>query len=228
MADVFFAGLRARSHHESRVQKIRRLFDAAGFGDVVRPGDLTAVKLHVGERGCDTYINPVFARQVVDKVKECQAHPFVTDTGTLYAGSRADAVRHTVTAIEHGFAYAVVGAPVIIADGLSGGYWKEVAVGGNHFENVRIAGGILAADSMLVLSHVKGHDLAGFGGAIKNLAMGCAPPSGKAEQHAGRPFVEIERCGGCGRCIQVCPQAAVTLVEGRARFNPERCVGCGD
>lgn len=228
MADVFFAGLRARSHHESRVQKIRRLFDAAGFGDVVRPGDLTAVKLHVGERGCDTYINPVFARQVVDKVKEHQAHPFITDTGTLYAGSRADAVRHTVTAIEHGFAYAVVGAPVIIADGLSGGYWKEVAVGGNHFENVRIAGGILAADSMLVLSHVKGHDLAGFGGAIKNLAMGCAPPSGKAEQHAGRPFVEIERCGGCGRCIQVCPQAAVTLVEGRARFNPERCVGCGD
>lgn len=228
MADVFFAGLRARSHHESRVQKIRRLFDAAGFGDVVRPGDLTAVKLHVGERGCDTYINPVFARQVVDKVKERRAHPFVTDTGTLYAGSRADAVRHTVTAIEHGFDYAVVGAPVVIADGLLGGYWKEVAVGGNHFENVRIAGGILAADSMLVLSHVKGHDLAGFGGAIKNLAMGCAPPSGKAEQHAGRPFVEIERCGGCGRCIQVCPQAAVTLVEGRARFNPERCVGCGD
>ena len=228
MADVFFAGLRARSHHESRVQKIRRLFDAAGFGDVVRPGDLTAVKLHVGERGCDTYINPVFARQVVDKVKERRAHPFITDTGTLYAGSRADAVRHTVTAIEHGFDYAVVGAPVIIADGISGGYWREVAVGGNHFENVRIAGGILDAESMLVLSHVKGHDLAGFGGAIKNLAMGCAPPSGKAEQHAGRPFVEIERCGGCGRCIQVCPQAAVTLVEGRARFNPERCVGCGD
>lgn len=228
MADVYFANLRARSHHESKIQKIRRLFDAAGFDRVVRPGDLTAVKLHVGERGCDTYINPVFARQVVDKVKERRAHPFITDTGTLYAGSRADAVRHTVTAIEHGFDYAVVGAPVIIADGISGGYWREVAVGGNHFENVRIAGGILDAESMLVLSHVKGHDLAGFGGAIKNLAMGCAPPSGKAEQHAGRPCFETEICKGCGRCVQVCPQAAVTLVEGRARFNPERCVGCGD
>ncbi|NLB00024.1 MAG: DUF362 domain-containing protein, partial [Methanomicrobiales archaeon] len=120
MADVYFASLRARSHHESKVAKIRRLFDAAGFGTAVRPGDLTAIKLHVGERGCDTYIHPLFARQVVDKVKERGAHPFLTDTATLYAGSRADAVRHTVTAIEHGFAYAVAAAPVIIADGLTG------------------------------------------------------------------------------------------------------------
>jgi len=228
MADVYFANLRARSHHESKVEKIRRLFDAAGFGEVVRPDDLTAVKLHAGERGCDTYVHPLFARQVVDKVKERGAHPFVTDTATLYAGSRSDAVRHTVTAIEHGFDYAVVGAPVIVADGLKGGYWREVAIDTGHFESVRIAGSILDADSMIVLSHVKGHDLAGFGGAIKNLAMGCAPPSGKAEQHAGRPFVEIERCGGCGKCTTVCPQAAMTLADGRAVLNPEHCVGCGD
>jgi uncharacterized Fe-S center protein len=228
MADVYFANLRARSHHESKVEKIRRLFDAAGFGEVVRPDDLTAVKLHAGERGCDTYVHPLFARQVVDKVKERGAHPFVTDTATLYAGSRSDAVRHTVTAIEHGFDYAVVGAPVIVADGLKGGYWREVAVDTGHFESVRIAGSILDADSMIVLSHVKGHDLAGFGGAIKNLAMGCAPPSGKAEQHAGRPYVEIERCGGCGKCTTVCPQAAMTLADGRAVLNPEHCVGCGD
>ncbi len=228
MADVYFANLRARSHHESKVQKIRRLFDAAGFAEVIRPGDLAAIKLHAGERGCDTYLHPVFARQVVDKVKERRAHPFITDTGTLYAGSRADAVRHTVTAIEHGFDYAVVGAPVIVADGLRGGYWGEVAIDAGHFQSVRIAGNILDADSMIVLSHVKGHDLAGFGGAIKNLAMGCAPPSGKAEQHAGRPLLESENCIGCGRCTQVCPQAAMTIVDGRAQFNPEHCVGCGD
>lgn len=164
MANVYFANLRARSHRESKVQKIRRLFDAAGFGEVIRPGDLAAVKLHVGERGCDTYLHPLFVRQVVDKVKERQAHPFITDTATLYAGSRADAVRHTVTAIEHGFDYAVVGAPVIVADGLAGGYWAEVAIDGKHFQSARIAGSILDADSMIVLSHVKGHDLAGFGG----------------------------------------------------------------
>ena len=228
MADVYFANLRARSHHESKVQKIRRLFDAAGFGEAVRQGDLTAVKLHVGERGCDTYLHPVFVRQVVDKAKERGAHPFITDTGTLYAGSRADAVRHTVTAIEHGFDYAVVGAPVIVADGLAGGYWGEIPVEGKRFQSVKIAGNILAAESMIVLSHVKGHDTAGFGGAIKNLAMGCAPPRGKAEQHAARPCLESGNCIGCGMCTMVCPQAAMTVVDGRAKFNPEHCVGCGD
>jgi len=63
-----------------------------------------------------------------------------------------------------GFDYAVVGAPVIIADGLRGDHWSEVAINGKHFGSVRIAGDILAAESMIVLSHVKGHDLAGFGG----------------------------------------------------------------
>ena len=228
MADVYFAALRARGPHESKTAKIRRLFDAAGFDAAIRPGDLAAVKLHVGERGCDTYVHPLFARQAVDKIKERGAQPFLTDTATLYAGSRADAVRHTVTAIEHGFAYAVAGAPVIIADGLTGGYWKEVAVGGKHFERVRIAGSILDADSMIVLSHVKGHDTAGIGGAIKNLAMGCAPPAGKAEQHAARPCLESGNCIGCGICTLVCPQAAMTVVDGRAVLNPEHCVGCGD
>jgi uncharacterized Fe-S center protein len=227
-ATVYFAGLRARNSGDSKIRKIRRLLEAVGLEDVIRPADLTAIKLHVGERGCDTYLNPVLVRQVVDTVRERGAYPFITDTGTLYAGSRADAVSHTITAIEHGFDYAVVGAPVLIADGLRGGYWSDVAIDKNHFQTVKIAGSIMDADSMIVLSHVKGHDLGGFGGAIKNLAMGCAPPIGKAEQHTGRPIVDLERCGGCGKCTAVCPQAAMTLVEGRAFFNPEHCVGCGD
>ncbi len=225
---VYFANVRARTTGESKIQKVRRLFDAAGFDRVVRPADLTAIKVHVGERGCDTYVSPVLVRQVVDRVKERGAKPFITDTGTLYAGSRSNAVDHLVTAVEHGFDYAVVGAPVIVADGLRSGHWTEVAVRKKHFERVRIAGDIAAADSMIVLSHVKAHDLAGFGGAIKNLGMGCAPALGKAEQHSGRPLLDEERCEGCGRCTVVCPQAAMTLVEGRARYNPEHCVGCGD
>ncbi len=227
-ADVYFANLRARSSSESRIVKIRRLFDAAGFATVTRPGDLTAIKLHVGERGSDTFIKPVFVRQIVDRVKEQGAQPFITDTGTLYAGSRANAVDHIITAVEHGFDYAVVGAPVIIADGLRSGHFAEVAIGKRHFASVKIAGAIAAADSMIVLSHVKGHDLAGFGGAIKNLAMGCAPAIGKAEQHAGRPILDEAGCMGCGKCTGICPAAAMTMVDGKAQLNPEHCVGCGD
>jgi len=225
---VYFADIRAGNPDESKIKKIQRLFDAAGFGDLIMPDSLTAVKVHFGERGNDAYTSPVFVRQVVDKIKALGGKAFVTDTATLYAGSRSHAVDHATLAIEHGFCYAVVGAPIIIADGLKSGNSREVSVQGSHFKSVKIAGDIAAADAMIVISHFKGHDLAGFGGAIKNLGMGCATRAGKAEQHLARPTVNREACDGCGLCTGVCPAAAMALEDGKAEVHPEHCVGCGD
>ncbi len=180
---VYFVGLRAHSDQESTISKVQRLFDSAGFPDIVAPHDRTALKLHFGERGNDGFISPVYVRQVVDKVKACGGLPFLTDTNTLYTGSRSNAVDHISTAVLHGFDYAVTGAPVIIADGLFGGNVRKVRIHKKHFRTVTIAGDIALADSMIVLTHFKGHIVSGFGGAIKNLAMGCAPPAGKREQH---------------------------------------------
>jgi uncharacterized Fe-S center protein len=225
-ADVFFAGLRARGEADSRSAKIRRLFAGAGFGSCIRDRDLVAIKLHFGERGCDTHVSPVHVRQVVDLVRAEGGRPFLTDTATLYSGSRSNAVDHLATAIAHGFDYAVVGAPVIIADGLRGDHAAEVKVGRRHFGRVKIAGDIARADSMVVVSHFKGHMLAGFGGAIKNLAMGCAPVAGKREMHRADLLVVPEKCRGCGTCVEVCPAGALALVEERAKLDPLLCIGC--
>jgi len=124
-ATVYFADLRARSPGDNTISKIQRLFDATGFAGFIGDGDLTAIKLHFGERGNDSYVSPVFVRQVVDKVKALGARPFLTDTNTLYSGSRHNAVDHIVTAVEHGFDFAVAGAPLIIADGIRGGHFIE-------------------------------------------------------------------------------------------------------
>lgn len=104
---VYFANLRARTDKSNKISKIRNLFARAGFDELIQPGDLTAIKLHFGERGSDGFISPVFVRQVVDKVKEKGAKPFLTDTNTLYSGSRHNAVDHLLTALEHGFDYTV-------------------------------------------------------------------------------------------------------------------------
>jgi uncharacterized Fe-S center protein len=223
---VFFTGLRAHSDHDSTTLKIQRLFDRAGFSDVVAPHDRTALKLHFGEQGNDGFISPVYVRQVADKVKACGALPFLTDTNTLYAGSRSNAVDHITTAILHGFDYAVTGAPVIIADGLFGRNVRKVRIDKKHFRTVTIAGDIALADSMIVLTHFKGHIVAGFGGAIKNLAMGCAPPVGKREQHNAHPFVIAENCIGCGRCTQVCPKSAITVKKKKSIIDNNLCIGC--
>lgn len=223
---VYFASLRVQADLESTVAKVQRLFDTAGFGTCIKKRDRTAIKLHFGEMGNDSYISPVYVRQIVDKVKAAGALPFVTDTNTLYLGSRSNAVDHITTAVLHGFDYAVVGAPVIIADGLCGKNVARVQIDKKHFKTVSIAGDIVAADSMIVMSHFKGHEVAGFGGAIKNLGMGCAPPEGKRAQHQALPFTKKDLCIGCGKCVKVCPKAAISLVKKRSRINLDLCIGC--
>lgn len=223
---VYFASLRAFSDKESTTEKVKRLFESAGFSRCVHPGDKTAVKLHFGEVGNDGFISPVYVRQVVEKIRTCGGLPFLTDTNTLYLGSRSNAVEHIGTAILHGFDYAVAGAPVIIADGLTGRNIIPVTIGKKHFQDVSIAGDIVSADSMIVLSHFKGHIVSGFGGAIKNLAMGCAAPQGKRDQHHARPFTIPEKCTGCAACMKVCPKSSIRVVEKKSVIDHSTCIGC--
>ncbi len=228
MAEVYFADLRARNRHESMTVKVGRLVERAGVGSIVTEGDLVAVKVHFGERGGDAYVSPVFVRQVVDAVKARGGKPFVTDTNTLYSGSRSNSVDHLTTAVEHGFDYAVLGCPVIIADGLRSGSVVDLPGVGGYFRQVHAAADLVASDAMVVVSHFKGHEMAGFGGAVKNLAMGCAPASGKRDQHSLRATVHREKCIGCGQCVEVCPVHAIELVEGLALVDRPRCIGCGE
>ncbi len=227
---VYFACMRARNPGQNTITKLQRLFDEAGFSGLIDPGDLTAIKLHFGEWGNESYVNPVYVRQVVDHVRQAGGKPFLTDSNTLYKGSRSNAVDHLQIAIEHGFAYAVVAAPLIIADGIRGGDRRNVVTRTPHFQNVTISGEIADSDAMIVLSHFKGHDTAGFGGAIKNLAMGCAPPVGKQAQHCARPVNNPDRCTGCGKCFSVCPADAISMVDGqggqKARIESGQCIGC--
>ncbi len=227
-AKVFFADLRARAANKNRTAKLKKLFEAAGFDNAIAKGDLTAVKVHFGERGCDTHISPTHVRAVVDRIKARGGRPFVTDTNTLYSGSRHNAVDHIGTAVEHGFDYAVLGAPVVIADGLDSTNVLEVAIAGKHFTKVKIAGDIVRANSLVVLSHFKGHELAGFGGAVKNLAMGCAPRAGKQDQHCIRFAVDPKKCIGCGECVTVCPVGAATVADKKASIEKSLCIGCGE
>ena len=226
---VYISYLRSKGPRTNKGAKIRGLFDIAGFADFIAQNELTAVKLHVGEAGNDAYVQPVLVRQVVDRIKQAGGRPYLTDTNTLYSGSRHDAVSHLETAAAHGFGMEVTGAPFIVADGLHGNNCQEVEVNLQHFSKVHIAGDIVNAGSMIIISHFKGHELAGFGGALKNLAMGCAPAIGKKAQHELCFRVKKEGCVSCGACIRVCPQHAISMDEAKkAQINPEMCIGCGE
>ena len=229
---VYFADLRCRNHNESLPAKVTKLCQAAGLDEWVSENDLVAVKLHFGEKGNASYIRPILVRPVIDLVREKGGKPFLTDTNTLYMGTRWNAASHIECAITNGFAYAVTNAPVVIADGLKGRSRVAVPIpGGKRLEEAHVASGIVESDGMLVLSHLKGHELTGFGGALKNVAMGCASRLGKLHMHSQvHPEVKQDRCVGCKECVKVCPVTAAVLQEpsGKVFIDQETCIGCGD
>lgn len=223
---VYFADLRSDTRR-NLFDKIDSLLEAVGLSVRFKKGNLVAIKLHFGEKGNASYIRPVFVRRVADRIRETGANPFLTDTNTLYVGTRGNAVDHLRTAIENGFAYAVVNAPLIIADGLRGEAGVSVKVGGKHFKEVNIAREIANASGIVVLTHFKCHELTGFGGALKNVGMGCASREGKLSQHSNcAPVVDPSGCSACGECALQCPADAIDIGVA-AVINGGLCIGCG-
>jgi len=210
---------------------LRTLFPRVA--NVVSAGDSVAVKVHMGEYGGSAYLRPPIVRRVCDLIKEVGGKPFVTDTTTLYPLGRFTASQYLATAACNGFTEESVGVPVVIADGEQGydGQWVDTPkqVSDCALDKVKIAREIFDADSMIVLSHLKGHELSGFGGSIKNVAMGCVTKESKAAQHrVNRGVIDLSKCTGCGQCVEACAFKALSLLEEKIMRDEEKCVNCNN
>lgn len=226
---VYFTDFRC-AVDEGPAKKLSRLIDKAGLGDLDLDGKFVAIKLHFGELGNMSYLRPNYAKAVVDYVKAHGGKPFLTDCNTLYPGSRKNAIEHLYCAWENGFTPLTVGCPVIIGDGLKG--TDDIAVpvqGGEFVKEARIGHAIMDADVFISLSHFKGHELTGFGGAIKNIGMGCGSRAGKQDQHCnGKAIIDPEKCRGCKRCLRECANGGLVFDEATKKMTvSENCVGCG-
>ncbi len=225
---VYFAKVGASKHNERLPNKVRQLFDKAGFDSIVSENDLVALKLHFGEPGNTTFLRPQYTREIVDKVKENGGKPFLTDANTLYSGNRSNAVDHLNAAALHGFLPAVVDAPIIIADGLTGRDFVEVEVNMKHLKTVKYGAAAYHADVIGAISHFKCHVVGGIGGAIKNVGMGLGSRAGKQQMHSDtKPVVTGEKCISCGTCVKWCPESAIDMPN-KAIIDQDRCIGCGE
>ena len=229
-AKVYYTDFRAKIG-EGLPTKLKRLIKAAGIGDIDMDGKFVAVKMHFGELGNLSFLRPNYARAVVDVVKEFSGVPFLTDCNTLYPGSRKNAIEHLYCAWENGFTPMTVGCPIIIGDGLKGTDDIEVPVeGGEYIDKARIGRAVMDADIFISLSHFKGHETTGFGGAIKNIGMGCGSRAGKKAQHMnGQPEIDHELCRGCRACLRECANDGLSFDESTRKMsiNTQNCVGCG-
>lgn len=215
---------------ETLPQKLARLCMTAGMGQIDFQDKFVAIKIHFGELGNLAYLRPNYAKVLVDLVKDMGGKPFLTDANTMYVGSRKNALDHLDTAYLNGFTPFSTGCHVIIADGLKG--TDDVAVpvaGAEYCPTARIGRAVMDADIVLSLNHFKGHEEAGFGGALKNLGMGCGSNEGKRDMHSdGRPMVDQDKCVGCGVCGENCAHNGPQLQEnGKMQISWQNCMGCG-
>lgn len=229
-AKVYFTNLRAKPG-TSLLDKLEKLVKRAGIEQLDCDGKFTAIKIHFGEPGNMAYIRPNYARKIVDLLEAQGAKVFLTDANTLYSGGRSNAVDHMQAAMENGFNPIAVKAPVLIADGLKGTDYREMPVPGGIITQTAKIGSVVAdADVIVSMTHFKGHEMTGFGGALKNLGMGAASVSGKLFLHSdSQPVISAELCTSCRMCVKSCAHDAVHLNADtkKAEIDYQKCVGCG-
>ncbi|MDD6364837.1 MAG: DUF362 domain-containing protein, partial [Bacteroidales bacterium] len=224
---VYFTDLRT-GPGKNLLAKLERLVKTAGIAKLDFKDKFVAVKIHFGEYGNLAYIRPNYAAVIVRIIRELGGRPFLTDANTLYSGSRDNAVDHLHTAMVNGFNSIATGCDVIIADGLRGRDERVVDIGGRYCPGPKIGAAIAEADVIVSLTHFKGHEQAGFGGALKNIGMGSGSVAGKKEMHStAQPKVEPDKCVGCKVCVNNCNHDAVHLQDRLAVIDYDRCVGCG-
>ncbi len=230
-AKVYFTDFRTKPFGDGLPAKLKKLIKKAGIGQINMDGKFAAIKLHFGELGNISYLRPNYARAVADVVKELGGKPFLTDCNTMYPGHRKNALEHLECAWENGFTALTVGCPILIGDGLKGTDDILVPVSGcEYVKEAKIGRAIMDADVFISLTHFKGHEVTGFGGAIKNIGMGCGSRAGKTEQHSsGKAQIDEALCRGCLACMKQCANNGLSFDEEnkKMRVNTDNCVGCG-
>lgn len=227
-SSVYFIKASITDGEKSISRKAQKLFKAGNFSQCFAKNDFTAVKVHVGEDGNNTYITAPCIKGLIDELFSLGTTPFVTDSSTLYVGHRSNAVNHMVVADKHGFNLKTLGVPFIVSDGLLGTTEKTVEINCPRNREVYIGAEYDNCQSILSIAHFTGHLASGFGATLKTLGMGCASKKGKLKQHASLKLSIGKNCTLCGECLKHCPGDAITLGKIRAHINQDKCIGCAE
>lgn len=220
-SNVYFTDFHTIAFGDSLPTKLKKLIKKAGIENLDLDGKFVAIKMHFGELGNISYLRPNYARAVVDVVKELGGKPFLTDCNTMYPGSRKNALEHMECAWENGFTPLTVGCPIIIGDGLKGTDDVDVPVeGGEYVKAAKIGRAVMDADVFISLTHFKGHESTGFGGAIKISVWAAAPePERPNSTAAENPILPLSFAEAAANARRNVPTMALSSMKTPARWR---------
>ncbi|MBD3213495.1 MAG: DUF362 domain-containing protein [Candidatus Lokiarchaeota archaeon] len=236
-SDVYYLSARASQYQQSMSRfKGPLALKQVGFENKMNNHNKVVIKTHFGALENTRYIRPSYIRFLCDYVKSLGGYPAVAEScgwgvpgATGEYGGRANEEEYLDVALKHGFTAETMGAPIFMLDGPEGLDYIIQNIDGKYFNEVRVAGRLKEYDYMILASHFKGHSSAGFGGAIKNLGIGCVAKGGKVEAHTGKKFeFDFDKClPDCNKCIEICPTGALKRNENNdMEFNEQKCRYC--
>ncbi len=246
-SDVFFMNDRANALQESIKNKAVKVFRDAGLGELFKPGDRVGVKIHMGEYGNSLNLRPHWVHSIVDEIQKLGGKPVIVDCNTIIFNeytSRAIESDHRRTAARHGFTEETMGCPIWICDGEYGfddvkvdiphGVFLKFTYMGKKFQEL---------DAMIAVTHFKGHPMGVFGGAMKNIGIGCGSKRGKLithllnhpmygrkawgiNQQAAAALAQAPHPNQLDRLIKNCPFEVYSLENGVLKQDLDKCQQC--
>lgn len=186
-ANVYFYPLTSNKPKEVSKAALK-LFEHIVKEEKIQFSTNLPIKVHSGEPGNETFIKPASFNGVVDYLKENNISPYFIETNTAYDGPRFKEKSHLKVGKEHGFTKI----PFVIADENGFGHTEVPIKGGKHFKTIKIANKLANQKQILVMTHFKGHQFIGFGGALKMLGIGFSSGRGKTEIHSSKTVPEGE------------------------------------
>jgi uncharacterized Fe-S center protein len=212
--------------HKIDTDSLKQIFKHTKFLVNFPDQSKIGIKVHFGEDRNHNHLSPQYVKSIVDIVRANNLKPTLIETSTLYRGARQNRTSHIKLAFKHGFTENNVGAKIDIVDGMRGEKFAAVPTNFQYVKSAKIASGLDKYDGILNLAHYKGHFVVGFGGVIKNIAMGLAAKGGKLEMHSlTKPTVKKDKCDKCEACLSVCPVDAIEITEQSAVIS-KSCIGC--
>jgi uncharacterized protein len=224
---VYFVSVKDIGDVPESLNKLALLIKKSAVLADFHAGLNVAIKTHFGEAGNTAFVKPPYVRAIIEAIKGTGATGFLSDANTLYRGRRLNSLDHVKLAAEHGFTKDSIGMDIVIPDCSKKENTAEIPLNLKYVSSAKIARVFIDADALVAITHFKGHALNGFGGALKNVGMGCATREGKLAQHCDiSPVTFPERCIGCGECVNVCPVGAITVVDCKSSLDKIKCIGC--
>lgn len=197
--------------------KFGRMLERLPLSEIVKDKSV-ALKMHLGGNLGYTTIHPLFTRILVQALKDAGGKVFVTDSAWAVQTAKA-----------RGYTEEVLGAPLVATSGLFDKYYYSKPVDFETLKEIQVAGHIHDADVLIDFSHVKGHGACGYGGACKNIAMGCVTAATRAQIHSleGGLTWNPDKCVHCEICIKSCRYGANTFNEkGEYKIFFHNCTYC--